>query len=143
MKLDYTELGIRIQSQRRRCKITQSDMAKKLGITPSQVSHIETGVTRPSLDVVAGICSVLGVSADELIFGTPASPTRPFPGKLEQDASSDMISSEEDAHKTTDYSELGNYLLDCPKMDQEVILDMVSLMKKGLLAARLSAYNAR
>ena len=143
MKLDYTEIGIRIQSQRRRCKITQSDMAKKLGITPSQVSHIETGVTRPSLDVVAGICSVLGVSSDELIFGSLGSPARPFPGILEPDAGSGVVSSEENSPESADYSDLGNYLLDCPKMDQEVILDMVSLMKKGLLAARLSAYNAR
>ena len=144
MKLDYTEIGIRVQNQRRRLKMTQSDMAKKLGITPSQVSHIETGVTRPSLDVVAGICSVLDMSADELIFGKKSS-SDDMTLADDNDVAiryADLMNSASDDMEPADGSfDLGQYLVDCPKMDQEIIVDVVKTVKKGLLAARLSTYN--
>jgi len=145
MKLDYTEIGIRVQNQRRRLKMTQSDMAKKLGITPSQVSHIETGVTRPSLDVVAGICSVLDISADELIFGKKSNSDNMTSADNSDVAIryADLMNSDSEETDLSDANpfNLEQYLVDCPKMDQEVIVDVVKTVKKGLLAARLNAYS--
>ncbi len=144
-KLDYEEIGMRIQMYRKKRKLTQGELGAKLGITSSQVSHIETALTRPSLDVVAGICTQLGVSADELIFGSLSNLVQKSLDNNAVDNTSAPNTSESvtDETDTSDFSKLGNYLIDCPQMDQEVILDMVSLMKKGLLAARLNAYNTR
>jgi transcriptional regulator with XRE-family HTH domain len=48
-------------------KLSQKDMAKLIGVSNSRVSNWEQGVNRPDVDLLAKICSVLNVSADELL----------------------------------------------------------------------------
>ncbi|ABO51091.1 transcriptional regulator, XRE family [Desulforamulus reducens MI-1] len=47
-------------------KITQNDLAKAVGIHPSQMSQIERGVYKPSLTLALKISKVLKVPLDDL-----------------------------------------------------------------------------
>ncbi|MEG0546848.1 MAG: helix-turn-helix transcriptional regulator [Oscillospiraceae bacterium] len=47
--------------------ITQTDLAKSLGVTQRKVSFLETGATQPSLNDLFGICIFFKVSADYLL----------------------------------------------------------------------------
>jgi addiction module RelE/StbE family toxin len=61
------EIGNRIRAFREAQKLSQKDFARLIGVKNSRVSNWEQGINRPDVDVLAKICSVLKVSADELI----------------------------------------------------------------------------
>ncbi len=48
-------------------KISQKELAEKLGINPSTVSKYMRLDKFPSLDTFANICEILDVSADEIL----------------------------------------------------------------------------
>lgn len=43
----------------KKCEITQTELAKQLGITQSSISHYIKGDIMPSLDTFANLCEVL------------------------------------------------------------------------------------
>lgn len=47
-------------------KISQADLARAVGISPSQLSHIEKGETNPSLRVAMLLAKKLGVPMEKL-----------------------------------------------------------------------------
>ena len=60
----------RLKARREALGLTQSDLARAIGITPQAVSAYENGVKRASGDVVAAIADVLKCSADYLLGRT-------------------------------------------------------------------------
>lgn len=58
----------RLSSLRQSRKLTQHDLAKKVGIGISQMRRYEKGSSSPTLEVIKNIALTLGISADELIF---------------------------------------------------------------------------
>ncbi len=62
-------LGVVIRDQRLRTKLSQAEVARRVGVTPSALSQIERGVRGPSGDTLMRLWEVLGVP-----FG-PARPT--------------------------------------------------------------------
>lgn len=48
-------------------KLSQEELADRLGVTPQAVSKWERGGGLPDVALVGGICRVLGISADELL----------------------------------------------------------------------------
>jgi transcriptional regulator with XRE-family HTH domain len=62
-------LGDRIRMQRARLRMSQSTLAKKIGISLTSMSAIETGQTDPRASRITKIAEVLGVSTDYLLFG--------------------------------------------------------------------------
>ena len=68
-------LGQRIIEIRRRQKLSQVGLARRLGVEGSRLSHWEKGSHLPSLAQVVEIAVALKVGLDELVLGTgPASP---------------------------------------------------------------------
>jgi transcriptional regulator with XRE-family HTH domain len=59
-------LGARLRAERERCGLTLRELARRLDVSPSLVSQIETGKTQPSVRTLYAIVSELGVSLDEL-----------------------------------------------------------------------------
>ena len=47
--------------------MTQEQLAEKAGVGITHISHIETGRTAPSLDIVICLINAFGCSADELL----------------------------------------------------------------------------
>ncbi len=64
-------LGQRIAAMRRHCGMSQAELAKKMGVSPSAVGMYEQGRREPSLEGVVTLCGIFGVSADYMLTGKP------------------------------------------------------------------------
>lgn len=67
MKEDAKKLGYNLKKIRIKKDITQSEIAKKLGVDRSFVSNIENAKTNPTLSTITNLAKVLGVSTNELL----------------------------------------------------------------------------
>src|SRR5262245_64621379 len=59
-------LGARLRAERERSGLTLRELARRLEVSPSLVSQIETGKSQPSVRTLYAIVSELGISLDEL-----------------------------------------------------------------------------
>ena len=74
---ETSPLGERLRAERDRLGLSLRELARRLEVSPSLVSQIETGKIQPSVRTLYAIVSELGVSLDELFApsGSPASAT--------------------------------------------------------------------
>ena len=70
MGINYVSIGKRIKEFRTAKKWTQAKLAEESGIEPSNISHIERGATKLSLPTMINIANALGVSLDDIAFGS-------------------------------------------------------------------------
>ena len=61
------EVGRRLRSLRRRCGISQDDLARSLGLTFQQVQKYERGTSRLSVSLVVRIACLLYVAPAQLL----------------------------------------------------------------------------
>ena len=87
------EVGRRLRAQREASQLSLRELARRLELSPSAISQIETGKSRPSVSTLYAIVSELGMSLDELFSGTnrdgqavPASPGAPSSSTLPRPA---------------------------------------------------------
>lgn len=66
---DQKAVGLRIRKQRTFLNMTRSDLASKIGITPTFLADIELGTKGFSLKTLCRFCDVLKMSSDILLFG--------------------------------------------------------------------------
>lgn len=67
--MDYYQIGQRIRKYRKAMNISQDELAARVGISTTHMSHIETGNTKLSLPVLVELAKKLDVYTDDLIFG--------------------------------------------------------------------------
>jgi transcriptional regulator with XRE-family HTH domain len=60
------DLGARIKSMRTQASLSQTDLAKQVGVTPSSISQIESGLIYPSLPALFRMAEVFGVDMGTL-----------------------------------------------------------------------------
>ena len=60
-------LGTNISTLRTMRGLTQKELAKKIGVSPNFISHLETGVKRPSVKRLVELADVLDCSLDYLV----------------------------------------------------------------------------
>ncbi len=65
--VNYQELGKRIKKLRLEKKITQEKLAETVNISNSHMSHIETGITKASLEAIVSIANALCTTTDQLL----------------------------------------------------------------------------
>ena len=70
--MDYYMIGQKIRKFRKDCGLSQKQLAEKVGISTTHLSHIETGNTKLSLPVFVDITEALSVQTDELLYDTPS-----------------------------------------------------------------------
>ena len=68
LEVNYWELGTRIRQKRESIDWTQSDLARRIGVSGSFIGHIERAEKAPSLETVGKICVALDTSMDWLVF---------------------------------------------------------------------------
>lgn len=68
-ELDYGKIGMRIRQVRKVKGWSQSELAKKCGVSMSFLGHIERGTRIMSMETFASICEALDAGADELLWG--------------------------------------------------------------------------
>ena len=73
--MDYYKIGQQIRKVRKAHGLSQEDLAEKVNISTTHMSHIETGNTKLSLQVLVDIAIVLEVSTDTLLFDMPIAST--------------------------------------------------------------------
>jgi transcriptional regulator with XRE-family HTH domain len=61
-------LGQRLREAREEKKIGLRELARRLGMSASLISQIETGKTEPSINTLFAIVSELGLSVNEIVF---------------------------------------------------------------------------
>jgi transcriptional regulator with XRE-family HTH domain len=64
------EPGLLIRRQREALRLTQRELASKLGVKASHVAYIEGGMRRPSLAVVQRLAETLGLNKQKLLLMT-------------------------------------------------------------------------
>lgn len=69
-----SSLGARLREERDRRGLTLRELARRLDVSPSLVSQIETGKTQPSVRTLYAIVSELGVSLDEVFAPSDEDP---------------------------------------------------------------------
>jgi transcriptional regulator with XRE-family HTH domain len=63
------EVGRRLRAQREASHLSLRELARRLELSPSAISQIETGKSRPSVSTLYAIVSELDMSLDELFSG--------------------------------------------------------------------------
>ena len=62
-----TMLGEKIKKLRKENKMSQEELAEKLGVSRQSISLWETGKTQPSLDIITMLASLFETSIDMLV----------------------------------------------------------------------------
>src|SRR6185437_8956418 len=62
------DLSHRLREAREQKKIGLRELARRLGVSPSLISQIETGKTEPSINTLFAIVSELELSVNEIVF---------------------------------------------------------------------------
>lgn len=106
--MNYYEIGQRIRKYRKACSLSQEQLAEKIGISVTHMSHIETGNTKLSLPVLVNIADALSVQTDAIIYENPQT------------------------NKTSIKQELSEIIDSCSVNQLNVIIDMVKSTKISL-----------
>lgn len=106
--MNYYEIGQRIRRYRKALNLSQEELAEKVGISTTHMSHIETGNTKLSLPVLVDLSNVLSVQTDAIIFG------------------------EKQENKTLLKSELSDIIDSCTTQELNILMDLVKALKISL-----------
>jgi len=68
-----TTLQQRLRYYRKRCAMTQADVAEQLGVSASLVTRIEQGQVSPRIEQIAAFARVYGCSVADLVGDEPSS----------------------------------------------------------------------
>ena len=77
-------MGERLRAARRERGLSLRELAKRLDVSPSLISQVETGRASPSVSTLYAIAQVLSVSVDDLLFDEVNRPQRSPPVRAEQ-----------------------------------------------------------
>lgn len=73
--MDYYKIGQQIRKIRKAHGLSQEELAEKINISTTHMSHIETGNTKLSLPVLVDIADALDVRTDDLLSPQPSATT--------------------------------------------------------------------
>jgi transcriptional regulator with XRE-family HTH domain len=68
---ELEDIGARLREEREGRGISQRELARRLGLSASLISQIESGQSKPSVRTLYAIVTELGVSVDHLFQGHP------------------------------------------------------------------------
>lgn len=106
------EIGKNIRRFREQCDMTQAEVAKRLGVSPTAVSWWESGRTEPKIGTVEKLAELFGVEKSD-ILGLPKKPTTdhsqwvPVLGRVAAGIPLDMI------EDILDYEEIPDHMGEC------------------------------
>lgn len=106
--MDYYKIGQRIRKIRKAHGLSQEELAERVDISTTHMSHIETGNTKLSLPVLADIAAVLEVRTDDLLRENSSATT------------------------STIMDEIAAVLEHCTANEAKVIADVVKATKQSL-----------
>jgi transcriptional regulator with XRE-family HTH domain len=72
---ELEDIGTRLREERDRVGISQRELARRVGLSASMISQIESGQSKPSVSTLYGIVTELGVSLDDIFGGNGVAAT--------------------------------------------------------------------
>ena len=102
------EFHEKLQVLRKQKGLTQEELAEKVNISTTHMSHIETGIKHASLESVVRIANALGITVDQVLNGNQT-------GNREE-------------YKT----ELYELISDCSGYERGIIHDIAAAVKRSL-----------
>ncbi len=87
---EFASMGDRLRRARTARGLSLRTVARRLGVSPSLISQVETGRAKPSVSTLYALASELGISLDELLF-VDAVPSPPTADVATQDPASDPL----------------------------------------------------
>lgn len=66
---ELEDIGTRLREERDRVHISQRELARRIGLSASMISQIESGQSKPSVSTLYAIVTELGVSVDNIFSG--------------------------------------------------------------------------
>lgn len=67
---ELEDIGTRLREERERVSISQRELARRIGLSASLISQIESGQSKPSVSTLYAIVTELGVSVDDVFHGS-------------------------------------------------------------------------
>ena len=67
MAENYQNIQKRLAEAIKQSGISQSDLARRLGISPATVSHYIIGDKMPALDTLANLCTIIDADANDIL----------------------------------------------------------------------------
>jgi transcriptional regulator with XRE-family HTH domain len=67
---ELEDIGTRLREERDRVGISQRELARRIGLSASMISQIESGQSKPSVSTLYAIVTELGVSVDDMFRGS-------------------------------------------------------------------------
>jgi transcriptional regulator with XRE-family HTH domain len=64
--MEVGDIGVRLREERERVGISQRELARRLGLSASLISQIESGQSKPSVGTLYAVVTELGVSLDHV-----------------------------------------------------------------------------
>ena len=64
------QIGEQVRIAREQTKLTQEQFAERIEVSPQYISDLERGVVGISISTLKRVCVTLGVSSDQILFGT-------------------------------------------------------------------------
>ena len=117
--IDYRDIGQRIRIIRLQRKMTQEQLAEATGVGTTHISHVETGNSIPSLQLLVDIINTLDCSADELLG----------------------IEIERDVEVRNNW--LTELVEDCSSLEIKMIADMVVSLKESMRRLEIEKTDVR
>lgn len=114
IELDYKMLGQQIRKIRTEKKFTQEYIVKFTDLSPTHISHIETGTTKASLPSILKICNALECTPNDLLCDN-------------------IVSS-----KPIFISEISKELKECNDYETQIIYDLILSTKSSLRKRKFS-----
>ncbi len=108
MPVDYTPLGSRIAHFRGKLNLSQEQLAERVNLSREYINKIETAARKPTLDTLIDIANALHVSVDDLLVDSLHYPI------------------------STADSDLHRLLLDCNKVEEQILTKTAQELKKIL-----------
>lgn len=106
--MDYYKIGQRIRKIRKAHGLSQEELAEKIDISTTHMSHIETGNTKLSLPVFLDLAAALEVRTDDLLDDAPRATT------------------------SAAMEEISSVLEQCSAQEARVIADVVKAVKRSM-----------
>lgn len=75
--LNYKLVGQRLRAIRKKCGLTQEQLAEMAGISPQHCSGIETGAAKVSLPALIQLCNALNTTPDEVLMDSVPAAAKP------------------------------------------------------------------
>ena len=128
--MDQVKIGKFIAAKRKGQKLTQVQLAEKLGITDRAVSKWETGRSLPDASIMLALCEQLGITVNDLLSGEVVS-MKNYNEKTEKNLI-EMIRQKEEADKRLLATEVFIAVISTAFLLVMIIIAALSDMRDGI-----------